>query len=265
MKIISFNVNGLRSIMSKDGTTGNKLPNQGQLNVLQYIAAKYDPDVICLQETRCPDECSVDLEMYPFKRIFVSSTKKGYSGVAIFSKTAPLNIYENFQHNEEGRVLCEEFQNCFIVNAYVPNSKQDLSRLDYRVNTWEKEIRVYINALQKKKPVIYCADFNVAPTEIDIYKAKGHEKSHGFTIEERDAFDKLLSECNLIDAFRLIRPTERKYSWFSNFGKARYNNNGWRIDHFLVSEKIKKKIRDCDILYDIYGSDHVPVILDIDI
>jgi exodeoxyribonuclease-3 len=175
----------------------------------------------------------------------------------------PLNIFENFVHNEEGRVLCAEFQSFYLVNAYVPNSKPDLSRLDYRVNIWETEIRKYINTLQKKKPVIYCADFNVAPTEIDIHRAKGNEKSHGFTIEERTAFKQLVDECGLVDAFRSLHPSVRKYTWFSNFGKARENNKGWRIDHFLVSEKLKRTLKSCEILGDIYGSDHVPIVLEL--
>jgi exodeoxyribonuclease-3 len=262
MKLISFNVNGLRSVLSKN-KYGKKLTDEK--NVLESIIQEYNPDIICLQETRCPGDCKVKIELdeFLFKRILPSTTKKGYSGVAIFSKTEPIHVYDDFSLNNEGRVLCAEYNDFFIVNAYVPNSKNDLSRLDERVNIWEVEIRKYITHLQKSKPVIYCADFNVAPNEIDIINPKGHKDSPGFTIQERNAFAKLLDECNLIDSFRLLHPNDIKYSWFSNFGKSRENNKGWRIDHFLVDQKLKKYIIKADILNDIYGSDHCPILLEI--
>lgn len=266
MKLISFNVNGLRSIISKD-KNGNKLERQeakGNPNVLQYLVNQYDPDVICLQETRCPDDCKTTLD-FPFQFILSSKTKKGYSGVAIFSKIQPIKVYETFPHNEEGRLLCVEFPSFFLMNGYVPNSKRDLLRLEYRIGTWEVEVRNYISIFQQKKPVVYCADFNVAPTALDIYTTKGNEKAPGYTIEERNAFSTLLQECDMIDTYRYLHPNEIKYTWFSNFGKAYENNKGWRIDHFLVNKNMKNNIKKSEILSEVRGSDHIPILLELDI
>jgi len=235
-------------------------------NSLKTLQEDYKGDVICLQETKCPGDCNVkDLPLYDIVRILDSKTKKGYSGVATFSNTKPIHIMEDFPCNEEGRVLCFEYAKFYLVNAYVPNSKADLSRLEYRISVWEKEMRDYLNALQKKKPVIYVGDLNVAPTNIDIHNPKGHENVHGFTPQEREAFAKLLEDCNLVDAYRVMHPTTKKYSWFSPFAKSRENNKGWRIDFVLVSEKLKGKIKECDILNEVFGSDHCPVLLDIDV
>lgn len=250
MRIIGFNCNGLRSVLKK--------------NALQDLIKDQNPDILCLQETRCPSDLKVDIG-YEYHLINESKTKKGYSGVAIFTNQKPIKILDDFQHNEEGRLICFEYDKFYLVNAYVPNSKPDLSRLNYRIETWEKSIREYINKLQKKKPIIYTADFNVAPNPIDIYSVKGHEKSHGFTREERKAFADLLSECNLIDTYRFLHPTEEKYTWFSNIGKARQKNKGWRIDEFLVSDVLKKHITKAEILSDYLGSDHVPILLEIDL
>lgn len=238
MKIITWNVNGIRSILTKD--KDGKKDNKNK-NVLKALIDDYNVDIIALQETRCPEDCNINLMKYT--KIVNSKTKKGYSGVSTMSDLEPIKIYENFPLNDEGRVVCFEYSKFFIVNAYVPNSKPDLSRLDYRVNVWEPAIIKYLNELQEIKPIIYVGDLNVAPNELDIHTVKGHEKSHGFTIEERTAFAKLIKECKLIDTFRYLHPLEKKYTWFSNFGKARENNKGWRIDFILVSSSLKNKIK----------------------
>lgn len=260
MKIITFNVNGVRSILNKDkdGTKGTS-----NNNVLKTLVEEHGVDVMCLQETKCPEDCNLDLLKYT--KILNSKIKKGYSGVAISSNIQPIKIHEDFPHNEEGRVICYEYPKFFLVNVYTPNSKPDLSRLDYRVNIWEPAIIKYLNHLQESKPIIYVGDLNVAPTELDIHTAKGHQKTHGFTKEERDAFAKLTKECNLIDAFRHLHPTEKVYSWFSNFAKSRERNKGWRIDHILLSTSLKRKLVSCEILGDFKGSDHVPVLVNINI
>ena len=165
----------------------------------------------------------------------------------------------DFEENEEGRVLCFEFDHCFVVNAYVPNSKPDLSRLEYRTQIWELHMRTYLNKLAKKKSVIYCGDLNVAPTEMDIHTVKGHENAHGFTKHERHAFQNLLTDCKLIDTFRFKYPQDKIYTWFSNFAKSRERNKGWRIDHILVSKNLQERVDNVSILNDYYGSDHIPV------
>ena len=261
VKIVCWNVNGLRAILKKD-KQGKR--DTEQPNVLESLISEHEPDIVCLNETKCPEDIDPNLP-YSFKKIYASRTKKGYSGVAVFSNMEPLNVLEDFPENEEGRVLCLEYPEFYLVNCYTPNSKPDLSRLSYRVNTWDRTMKEYISKLQKKKPVIYTGDMNVAPTAMDIHTEKGHLRSHGYTIEERNAFFELLKECEMIDCFRYLHPTTRKYSWWSNFAKSRENNKGWRIDQFLVTKKLTKNIKTADILTDYYGSDHAPIILDIDI
>lgn len=256
MKIITFNVNGLRAVLQKDksGKRG------GNTNVLQALLAEHDPDILCLQETKCPEDVATGLP-FAFTKILASKTRKGYSGVAVLSKEPPLQVFDDFPHNEEGRVIVAEYPKFVLINAYVPNAKPDLSRLSYRVD-WEQAMRAYINKCQK--PVVYVGDLNVAPAEIDLHNPKANVKSHGFTVEERGAFADLLKDCKLVDTFRVLHPDERAYTWYSNFGKARENNKGWRIDHILVSKKLQKKIQAVEILGDYYGSDHVPVLARLD-
>lgn len=261
MKIVTYNCNGIRAVLQKDKNGDRDTSND---HTLLEIMKSYDPDILCLQETKCPDDFDAKLS-YPYHTLVAATTKKGYSGVAIYSKVQPLKILKDFEYNEEGRVICFEFDSFYMMNTYTPNSKPNLSRLDYRVNTWEPAIRAYVNKLQKKKPVIYCSDFNVAPTSLDIYSEKGHQRSHGYTIEERNAFAVLLEECKMVNAFRFVNPETRKYSWFSYFGKARENNKGWLIDGFVVSNKIKDKISGCDVLSEYKASDHRPMILEISI
>lgn len=261
VKIISWNVNGIRAVLKKDKNGKRDTDND---HVLNELVREEDPDILALQETKCPEDLPVDLP-FAYKRILSSKTKKGYSGVAIFSKDYPLKELIDFPENEEGRVIALEFDSYYFINAYVPNSKPDLSRLDYRVNIWEKTMREYIIRLQKKKPVVYVADFNVAPTEMDLSNPKDNMKSHGFTVEERTAFKELCEKCKLMDAFRVKHPNVKKWSWFSHFANSRARNVGWRIDHTLVSYEFADRIKKADILSDYYGSDHLPVMVEINI
>lgn len=266
MKIISWNVNGLRAIMAKD-ITGERFTRGQQTNnnVLSQLIHAENPDILAIQEIRCDEDVATKfaLEHFPeyhFHKVVSSKKRKGYSGVAIFSKTVPQHVYDDFPENEEGRVICLEFPNYFVINAYVPNSKPDLSRLKYRVEVWEPAIRTYINKMNhKKKPVVYVGDFNVAPTELDIARAKENEKSHGYTIEERTAFADLLKGCGMIDAYRVLHPNQRQYTWFSNYAKSRERNIGWFIDRIIVSQSLKKHISSISILPKYFGSDHVPI------
>ena len=259
MKLISYNVNGLRAALQKDKDGKRDTDNK---NSLLHLLQEHDPDILVIQECKCNQDFDPHLP-FLYRYTKAATTKKGYSGVAVFSKKEPLCVLDDFPENQEGRVLCLEYEQFFLLNTYTPNSKPDLSRLDYRINTWEPLIRDYVNKLQEKKPVLFASDFNVAPTEIDIYSTKGKERMHGFTVEERTAFAKLLEECNLVDTFRHIHPDTRKYSWFSYFGKARERNHGWRIDTWLVSKKLKKKVHGADIMNDYNMSDHCPVMLEI--
>lgn len=261
MRIVSFNVNGLRAVLKKD-KQGKKLEGAGDIHVLNSIINEYDPDILCLQETKCPADYDAKLH-FAFSKVIASKTRKGYSGVAVYSKTVPLSVKEDFELNDEGRVIALEYPKFWLLNTYTPNSKPDLSRLDYRVDVWEPAISKYIKELQKRKPVIYTSDFNVAPSELDIHNPKGNEKSHGFTIQERTAFATLLKECRLVDSYRYIFPDKQEYTWFSPFAKSRERNKGWRIDNILVGHKLQKKILSVQILSDVHGSDHVPVLLDI--
>lgn len=272
MRILSFNINGLKSILTKN-KSGKKCID-GENTVLEELIKKQNLDIICLQEIRCSDNINlktIDFEYYGYKDITLncSKAKLGYAGTAIFSRIKPLSIKLGFNNednefNNEGRLITYEFPKFILINAYVPNSKPDLSRLDFRINIWEKLIINYIKNIQNtsEKHIIYCGDLNVAHHEIDVHSPSGAKGKHGFTIEERNAFQKLLDECKLVDSFRFMHNNDIKYSWFSNFAKSRERGKGWRIDYFLVSQKLKTKIVEADILSDYFGSDHVPIILD---
>jgi exodeoxyribonuclease-3 len=271
MKIISWNLNGLRSVLTKD-KNGAKI-TIGE-TVIETLIKEQNPDILCLQEIRCSEDVklnTIDFESYGYKDITLNCAfKKGYSGTAIFSKVKPLSIKlgfndENNKLNNEGRLINFEFSKFILINAYVPNAKTDLSILDWRINTWEASIRNHIKNLQNTidKHIIYCGDLNVAHDEIDVHSPSGAKGKHGFTLEERGAFQKLLDECKLIDSFRVIKPNEQKYSWFSNFAKSRERGKGWRIDYFLISKNLKTKIIKADILEQFFGSDHLPIILEL--
>jgi exodeoxyribonuclease-3 len=240
--------------------------DSNSINVLETLIINEKPDIIALQETKCPDCLTLNPKItnhYKFTKLIASSQRKGYSGVAVFSTIEPVRVLEDFPENDEGRVICLEYDKWYIINAYVPNSKSDLSRLPYRINVWEKTMRTYISKLQTHKPVVYVGDMKVAPSELDIWNAKSNEKSNGYTIEERDAFAQMLRECNMIDSYRVLHPTTRAYTWYSPFVKPRNLEKGWFIDKALVSAKLKKHIANAKILSNYYGSDHVPLLLEL--
>ena len=250
MKLVSWNVNGLRSALGK--------------GFLDYVAAE-DPDVICLQETKLqPEQAVFDLPGY--HRYFNSADKKGYSGTAILTKTEPLSVTYDFgddMHRHEGRVITAEYPAFYLVCCYTPNSQDGLKRLDYRM-TWEDAFRAYLLGLDAKKPVILCGDLNVAHTEMDIKNAKTNRMSAGFTDQERAKMTELLA-AGFADSFRVVHPDEVKYSWWSYRFHAREKNAGWRIDYFIVSQRIADKIRAAEIHNEVFGSDHCPVELVIDL
>jgi len=231
-----------------------------------------DADILCLQETKASLDAIPELELmkYPY-RYFHAAEKRGYSGTAILSKVKPIKVINDFtgklkdKHPDEGRIQAAEFDEFYLVNVYVPNSKRGLLRLPYRDKEWDPDFRVFLNNLAKKKPVVVCGDFNVAHEEIDIANPQGNRKNAGFTDEERANFTKLL-DSGFTDTFRYLHPEKKDaYSWWTFRFNARKRNVGWRIDYFLVSEKLKSKIKKAEIYPEIYGSDHAPVTLKIDI
>lgn len=250
MNIYSFNVNGLRAILKKDFT--------------QWVE-RVSPDILCLQETKLSDrDFSLDLSGY--HQYYSVAEKKGYSGTAIFSKTEPLNISEGMsisEHDKEGRTLIAEYDNFYLVCVYVPNSQDELKRLDYR-QVWDKDFEDFVVSLKEKKSVIFCGDLNVAHEEIDIKNPKTNTRNAGFTIEERNDFSRLLSR-GFIDSFRYLHPDEVKYSWWSYRFKAREKNVGWRIDYFVLSEDLRDRLTAAEIHNDVYGSDHCPISISIDL
>ena len=251
MKLISWNVNGIRAVMTKGFN--------------EFFEAE-DADIFCIQETKMqPGQAQIEFEGY--KQYWNSAVKKGYSGTAIFSKIAPINEYYGIgieEHDQEGRVMTLEFEKFFLVNCYTPNAKRKLERLDYRM-TWEDTFREYLIKLNKKKPIILCGDLNVAHEEIDLKNPKTNIGNAGFTYEERGKMTELL-ESGFIDSFRYLYPNEEgAYTWWSYMFHAREKNIGWRIDYFITSDKLKKKIKDVIIYKEVLGSDHCPIGLDIEI
>jgi len=255
MKIIAWNVNGLRSLLKTEH--------------LNKLLEKEDPDILCLSETKLSDGINLDNYFSSFKYRYWNSCKikKGYSGSAIFSKKKPINIYfgffdeENNNIDNEGRIITLEFKNYYLIHVYTPNSGISLNRLDWRINNWDLKFNNFINNLQKKKSIIVCGDLNVAHNDIDLKNPKKNLKTAGFTIEERNSFNNLLTNSNLIDSFRYLNPNEIKYSFWSHMNKARIKNIGWRIDYFLLSKIFLKKKIYSNILTNILGSDHAPIIL----
>lgn len=248
MKLISWNVNGIRACITK----GFK----------EFFKA-IDADIFCLQETKCqPDQ--VDLEFDGYKSYWNSAERKGYSGTAIFTKKQPVNVTYGIgieEHDKEGRIITLEFENFYLVTNYTPNAKRELERLDYRM-VWEDEIRKYLLELNKKKPVIMCGDLNVAHEEIDLKNPKTNKGNAGFTNEEREKMTELLN-AGFIDSYRYLYPEKIEYSWWSYMGHAREKNVGWRIDYFIVSNDFRENIKDATIYTEILGSDHCPVGLEI--
>ncbi|MGB4984986.1 MAG: exodeoxyribonuclease III [Erysipelotrichaceae bacterium] len=248
MKIITWNVNGLRACRTKGFD--------------DYFLSQ-NADIFCVQETKMqPDQ--VDFSYDGYFSYYNSAVKKGYSSTALYSKVEPISVTFGIgqeEHDQEGRVITAQYDNYYVVCCYTPNSKAELERLDYR-QIWEDAFLVYLNKLDK--PVILCGDLNVAHQPIDLKNAKSNERNAGYTIEERNKFNILL-ENNYIDAYRYLYPDKVEYSWWSYRFNARANNAGWRIDYFVVSDILKDRISDCIIDTQILGSDHCPVVLDIEI
>ena len=247
MKLVSWNVNGLRSCLDK--------------GFLEFCAAA-SPDVICLQETKMQQgQAEVDLPGY--HEYWNSADKKGYSGTAIFTRRQPIAVTYDFGddiHRHEGRVITAEFEEFYLVCCYTPNSKDGLSRLDYRMQ-WEDDFRAYLCQLDQKKPVVLCGDLNVAHQEIDLKNPQSNRKNPGFSDEERGKMTELLA-AGFVDSFRHFYPDKTEaYSWWSYRFHAREKNAGWRIDYFLVSEQLRARMEGADIYNEVFGSDHCPVAL----
>ena len=255
MKLISWNVNGLRAVVNKG---------------FEKFFEEINADIFCVQETKMQED-QIDIKINEiFKNYYQywnSAVKKGYSGTAVFTKIKPINVTYGIgkeEHDQEGRVITLEFEKFFLVNCYTPNSKRELERLEYRT-IWEDEIRSYLCKLKLKKPVIYCGDLNVAHQEIDLKNPKTNRMNAGFTDDERNKMTELLNS-GFVDTFRYLYPEkENCYSWWSYMGHAREKNVGWRIDYFIVSKNIAKKIDEATIYSEIFGSDHCPVGLNINL
>lgn len=261
MRIFSWNVNGLRAVLKK--------------GAFQEFLANYDPDIICLQETKAKQgQAEVDFEEY--EEIWNSADRAGYSGTAIFTKVRPLSVRfgmfdaqnEEFEWVDqfgdvrtEGRLVTAEFDDFYLVDAYVPNAKDSLERLKFRETVWDPALLSYMKELEKTKPVILCGDMNVAHEEIDLARPKQNVQHAGFTKEERQGMTNYLS-AGFIDSFRFKNPEKVKYSWWSYRGGARQNNVGWRIDYFLLSDSLKSKLVEAEICDEVMGSDHCPVMIE---
>lgn len=251
MKLISWNVNGLRAAVTK-----------GFVDSFNEL----DADIFCLQETKLQPH-QIELELPGYEQFWNSAVKKGYSGTAVFTRIKPIAVINGIgieEHDQEGRVITAEYDNFYLVCCYTPNSQRELARLDYRM-TWEDAFRAYLLELDKKKPVILCGDLNVAHNEIDLKNPKTNRKNAGFSDEERAKMTALL-ESGFTDTFRYLYPDAvDEYSWWSYMGKARDRNVGWRIDYFIISKRLDDKIKEAKIHQQIFGSDHCPVELDIEL
>lgn len=250
VKVISWNVNGIRSVIRK--------------NFYDFLETE-KPDILCLQETKAsPEQVEPDLNVglngyfrywnWPLERT-------GYSGTAIFTKFKPIDVNNGMKlakHDSEGRIITAEFKHFFLVNVYTPNSKRDLSRLPYREKEWDASFLRYLKSLEKTKPVIFCGDLNVAHKEIDLTNPKSNRKNHGFTDEERKGFDNFIKS-GFLDTFREFHSEGGHYTWWRQFDQCRERNIGWRIDYFCISKSLRPKLEDAYILKDILGSDHCPV------
>lgn len=251
MKFVSWNVNGIRAALKK-----------GFMDFFNDI----DADIFCLQEIKL-SEGQLDLELEGYYQYWNYAEKKGYSGTAAFTKEEPLHVSYGIdidEHDHEGRVITCEYEDFFLVTCYTPNSQRGLTRLDYRM-TWEDDFRDYLNMLKNVKPVVLCGDLNVAHKEIDLKNPSSNKKNAGFTEEERTQFQNLL-DAGYTDTFRHLYPdAEDRYSWWSYITKARDRNAGWRIDYFVISDDLNDAVVEADIRDDIFGSDHCPVYLELDI
>ena len=246
MKIITWNVNGLRACIKKDFVESIK---------------KIKCDVVCLQETKLQrDQIPIEIEELKYKSFWHFAIKKGYSGTAILSKVEPISVKTGIGsaiHDDEGRTVTLEFEDFYLVNAYVPNAQPELKRIDFR-SEWEEKLLKYLKKLDKKKPIVYCGDLNVAHEEIDLKNPKQNVGQPGFSDEERSMMTTLLSN-NFVDVYRELNPNGRDYTWWSYRANARENNTGWRIDYFIVSQRFMSKVKGIKIHNEIMGSDHCPV------
>ena len=249
MKLVSWNVNGLRACLGK--------------GFLDYVRSE-DPDVICLQETKLQPEQAV-FELPGYHRYFNSADKKGYSGTAILTRTEPLSVTCDFGedvHRHEGRIITAEYPDFYLVCCYTPNAQDGLRRLDYRM-LWEDDLRAYLQSLDRVKPVVYCGDLNVAHEEIALKNPKANRGNAGFSDEERAKMTELLA-AGFTDTFRFLYPdVTGVYSWWSYRFRARENNAGWRIDYFIVSDRLRPRIAAAEIRTEVFGSDHCPVVLEL--
>jgi len=250
MKLVSWNVNGIRACLGK-----------GFLDFFKEV----DADIFCIQETKV-QQGQVQLNIEGYYQYWNYAVKKGYSGTALFSKEKPLSVTDGIginEHDQEGRVITAEYNKFFMVNVYTPNSQPELARLDYRMK-WEDDFKGYLKALDSRKPVIICGDLNVAHKEIDLKNPSSNRRNAGFTDEEREKLSNLLVD-GFTDSYRYLYPDrENVYTWWSYMFHAREKNVGWRIDYFLVSDRIRDKIKEASVYSDIYGSDHCPVGLEIE-
>lgn len=263
MKIISWNVNGIRAVHKK----GLFLP----------FIKKYQPDILCLQETKAEQHQS-EVDLPDYEEYWNSAEKKGYSGTAIFTKIKPVSIVNGLPKDiakkfgliadgygdpqSEGRVITAEYESFFVVTVYTPNAKDDLSRIPLRHKQWDPAFLAYCKKLEKKKPVIFCGDLNVAHTEEDLARPKENEGLKGFTKEEREGIDKII-DAGFVDTFRIFTKGPGHYTWWSHFANSRTRNIGWRIDYIFVSSKLARKVKTAKILQEVLGSDHCPVLIEI--
>jgi exodeoxyribonuclease III len=250
VKLISWNVNGLRAVMRK--------------NFLDYLATEA-PDVLCLQETKCSPDDVEQLWPASYTTYWNSAEKKGYSGTAIFTKQRPLSVSKGIgaaDHDREGRVLTSELPDFFLVNVYVPNSKRGLERLPYR-QEWDAAFLKHLQRLERRKPVVFCGDLNVAHTEMDLANPRANVRNHGFTIEERAGFSAFVN-AGFVDTFREFEQGGGHYTWWSPMSGARSRNVGWRIDYFLISGSLRPRLKRAFIRPEVEGSDHCPVGIQLD-
>jgi len=251
MKIISWNVNGIRAVLKK--------------GFAEWFAEE-QPDILCLQETKArPEQVELPLEFAGYHQYWNSADKPGYSGTLILTKVKPINVLNGMgidEHDREGRVITAEYADYFLVTVYTPNAQNGLARLDYRLQ-WDHDFLAYVKDLEKTKPVIFCGDLNVAHQEIDLARPKGNHKNPGFSPQERESFDNIVA-ANFTDTFRHFQPdTTEAYSWWSYRAGARARNVGWRIDYFCVSNSLTDSLKNAWILSEVLGSDHCPVAIEL--
>jgi exodeoxyribonuclease-3 len=264
IKVYSWNVNGIRAVVRKE--------------LFAPFISKHQPDVLCLQETKA-ERGQAEIEIKEYEEYWNSAEKKGYSGTAIFSKMQPLAVLNGFPEdivkdykvtgdtygdpNKEGRIIAAEYEHFYVVTVYTPNAKDDLSRVPLRHNHWDPAFLKYCKELEKKKPVIFCGDLNVAHTEDDLANPKPNRGKKGFTDEEREGFQNFL-DAGFVDTLRMFKKGNGHYTWWSHFANSRARNVGWRIDYFLVSESLKDKVKAAEIHADVMGSDHCPISITLD-